>query len=105
MTVYWYTAQGAGGDGDAFAIPLDSLGIDQGGIFYFRSSGNPEFLVKVLNGCPVNGKFWVFYAATTNVGFDLTVIDTVAGVTRVYSNPDVHPADTITDTHAFDTCQ
>ncbi len=61
--------------------------------------------MKILNGCPVNEHWWVFYAATTNVRFDLTVTDTVAGITEVYSNPDVHPATTITDTHAFATCE
>jgi hypothetical protein len=32
------------------------------------------------------------------------VTDTLAGVTKVYTNPDLMPAATITDTSAFDTC-
>jgi hypothetical protein len=32
------------------------------------------------------------------------VEDTVAGVSKAYSNPDQNPADTVTDTRAFATC-
>ncbi len=46
----------------------------------------------------------MFYAATTNVGFELTVRDTATDTIRVYTNPDVHPAETVTDTQAFATC-
>ncbi len=104
VSVYFETAQGGGRMGDAQAVPLDSLGIDKGGLFYFIDSGNPEFLVKVLDGCGVNGHFWVFYAATTNIGFELTVRDTSTNLTRTYTNPDINPALTITDTEAFATC-
>ncbi len=105
VTLHFETVQGGGRMGEARAIPLDTLGLDQGGIFYFVNAGNPEFLVKVLDGCAVNGRYWVFYAATTNIGFELTVTDTLnPGATRTYLNPDVHPAATITDTLAFATC-
>lgn len=104
VKVHWETAQGGGGQGDGFAVPLDSLNIKKGGIFYFRDPENPEFLVKIINGCGLNNRYWVFYAATTNVGFDLTVRDTEANAIKVYTNPDVHPASTITDTQAFATC-
>ncbi len=95
--------------GDAQAIPLDSLGLTAGGLFYFTNLADPQFLVKVLNGCPVNDRWWVFYAATTNVGFDLTVTDTqsplIPGVNpRVYNNPDVNAAPPVQDTQAFATC-
>ena len=104
VTLYFETVQGPGNMGDAQAISLDSVGITKGGILHFGDSGNPEVLVKVLDGCGINNRWWVFYAATTNVGFELTVEDTVANVTRIYTNPDIHPADTITDTQAFATC-
>ena len=104
VTLFFDTVQGPGNSGDAQAIALDSLGITKGGILHFGDPGNPEVLVKVLDGCGINNRWWVFYAATTNVGFQLTVEDTLAGLTKVYTNPDVHPADTITDTQAFATC-
>ncbi|MCP3995461.1 MAG: hypothetical protein GY722_10405 [bacterium] len=104
LSVYYQTAQGGGREGDARAIPLRPLGLVQGGIFAFQDPANPEMLVKVLNGCTINNHYWVFYAATTNVGFELTVTDTQAGESKVYTNPDVQPADAVTDTQAFATC-
>ncbi len=105
VSVYYETVQGGGRMGDAQAIPLDTVGLHRGGIFYFVDSENPEFLVKVLDGCAINDHYWVFYAATTNVGFELTVVDTQTPfAVRTYTNPDVHPALTITDTRAFATC-
>ncbi len=109
VTVYFETSQGAGNMGDAQAIPLDSLGTSAGGLFYFLNPTDPQFLVKIVNGCPVNGHYWVFYAATTNVGFDLMVTDTasplIPGVNpKVYHNPDINAAPPIQDTQAFATC-
>ncbi len=104
VSVYFETVQGGGVMGDAQALPLDSQGIDSGGIFAFSNLANPEFLVKVLNGCAINNHYWVFFAATTNVGFELTVTDTAAGQTQVFINPDLNPADAVTDTRAFATC-
>jgi hypothetical protein len=36
-------------------------------------------LVKVINGCSLNSRFWVFYAATTNVGLTVFVTDEQTG--------------------------
>ncbi len=91
VSVTFETVQGGGRMGDAQAIPLDSLNLVQGGIFYFLNDENPEFLVKVLDGCGVNDHYWVFFAATTNIGFDLTVTDTATSTTRVYTNPGSQP--------------
>ncbi len=104
VSVYFETVQGGGQMGNARAVSLDSLGIGNGGIFVFDNPANPEFLVKILDGCAINNRYWVFYAATTNVGFELTVTDTVANQTQVFINPDLNPADAITDTMAFATC-
>ncbi len=104
VTVFFDTVQAGGIMGDALATPLAPLGITKGGIFAFRDPANPEILVKVLDGCAINDFFWVFFAATTNVGFDITVTDTTTGATKVYTNPDLMAAETITDTNAFTTC-
>ncbi|UCF38505.1 MAG: hypothetical protein JSU96_06605 [Acidobacteriota bacterium] len=77
---------------------------DDSGLFHFVDSSNWELLVKVLDGCDLNDRFWVFAAATTNVEFDLTVTDTIAGQSRTFSNPLGTPAGAITDTSAFATC-
>ncbi len=100
----YQTVQGGGRMGEARAISLEPLGIRKGGIFYFFDAENPEMLVKVLDGCGINGYYWVFYAATTNVGFELTVMDTVAGVGKIYTNPDLNPAAPVLETRAFATC-
>ena len=63
--------------------------------------GNPEMLVKVLDGRPVNGHWWVFYAALTNVGFTLHVTDRMTGETMGYDNP-LGTFASMGDTEAFD---
>ncbi|HVT19149.1 MAG TPA: hypothetical protein VHQ90_23590 [Thermoanaerobaculia bacterium] len=73
-----------------------------GGYFWFFGPNDFELAVKLLDGTPVNGHFWVFYASLTDVEFDLTVTDnfspTRAG--RTYHNPPFHLA-SAADTEAF----
>ncbi len=69
--------------------------------FWFFDRNNWEMLVKVLDGCGVNGNFWVFASAATDVAFTLTVTDTQSGLERSYENPLGNPASAITDTAAF----
>jgi hypothetical protein len=89
-------SSGAGG-----AIPLASLGITHGGAFWFFSPDNPEMLVKVLNACGVNDKFWIFATAGTNVAFTLHVEDTTTLGTKTYTNADNTVAVPVQDTSAF----
>jgi hypothetical protein len=77
---------------------------DTSGEFFFFSPDNLELLVKVLDGCTINDRYWVFFAATTDVEFDLTVTDTLTGESKTYTNPQGNPADAVTDTDAFATC-
>ena len=104
VRLHFDSALGGGVEGDANVRSLSSLGISKGGILSFTDTSNPEVLVKILNGCSITNHFWVFYAATTTLGFELTVVDTKTGASRRYVNPDNHPATTITDTQAFATC-
>ncbi len=62
-------------------------GTDESGSFYFFNPGVLELVVKVLDGRPVNGRFWVFFAALSDVEYDLTVTDHLTGVSRTYHNP------------------
>ncbi len=78
---------------------------DDSAIFYFFNPSNLELLVKVLDGCLFNDRYWVFFAATTDVEFTLTVTDLETGATKTYHNPYQHPADAVTDTDAFAACQ
>ena len=44
-------------------------------------------MVKVLDGRALNGHFWVFYGALSNVEYTVTVIDSTSGATKSYFNP------------------
>ncbi|HEV7517025.1 MAG TPA: hypothetical protein VGR07_12060 [Thermoanaerobaculia bacterium] len=101
VQVAYRTTQGGGRSGAGTAIPLTSLGVDRGGLFWFFSPDNPEMLVKVINSCSLNGKFWVFYSAGTNVGLTTTVTDTLTGQAKTYANPDLTPAAPVQDTSAL----
>jgi hypothetical protein len=74
------------------------------GNFWFFGPDNWELLVKVLDGCPVNGHKWVFSAATTDQHYSLIVTDVKSGQTRRYFNYSGNAAPAITDTSAFATC-
>jgi hypothetical protein len=79
---------------------------DDSGLFYFFHPANWEMLIKVLDACqPALGDhYWVFFAATTDVEFVVTVSDSLTGTTRSYHNPPHHPADAVTDTQALPVC-
>lgn len=95
------TAEGGGLHGPGTDISLASLGVSQGGIFWFFGATNPEMLIKVVNACPIGSQIWVFYAALTNVGFSVTVTDTHTGRSRTYTNPDLTTAAPVQDTAAL----
>ena len=81
---------------DASAVPLTS----DTGYFWFFSANNIELVVKVVDGRPANGKFWVFYGALSNVEYFVTVTDTQTGATKTYSNPSGQQS-SVADTSAF----
>lgn len=97
----WRTLNGPRGK----AAKVQGVASDDSGLFYFFNPDNWEMLIKMVDACddPFN-HFWVFYAATTNVEFTVTVTDTQEDVTRVYTNPLGTPAQPIQDTQAFATC-
>ncbi|HXO21636.1 MAG TPA: S8 family serine peptidase, partial [Thermoanaerobaculia bacterium] len=101
IQVHFNTTQAGGQSGMGQAIPLSSLGVTQGGLFWFFGADNPEMLVKVINACALNNHFWVFYAAGTNVGLTTTVTDTVTGHSKMYMNLDLHAAPPVQDTGAL----
>ncbi len=41
----------------------------------------------MLDGRGVNGRFWVFYGALSDVEYTITVTDTETGESRSYYNP------------------
>ncbi len=80
-------------------------GTPDSGLFWFFTPGNDwEMLIKVLDGCAINGHHWVFASATTTVEYTLRVTDTETGRIREYFNPLGRAAPAITDTSAFAGC-
>jgi hypothetical protein len=82
------TAQAGGLSGDAQAVPLGDKGMPSAGLFWFFGPANPELLVKVLDGCAINGHYWLFVSGGTNVGVDLDATDTLTGRRISVANPD-----------------
>jgi hypothetical protein len=81
----------------ATAVPLTN----DTGYFWFFDPSNIEVVVKVLTGCAVNGKYWVFAGGLTNVGVELKVTDTQTGAVKNYPNPVGTPFQPIQDSSAF----
>ncbi|MCH9649678.1 MAG: hypothetical protein K0U98_15675 [Deltaproteobacteria bacterium] len=90
----WADFSGNTGDGQAVTLTDDT------GYFWFFSDTNVETVLKVLDGRPNNGAFWVFYGSLSNVDFDLTVTDTQTGAVRTYQNRNRQFA-SVGDTGAF----
>ncbi len=76
-------------------------GADDAGMFRFFDGDNWEILIKVLNGCDVNGHWWVYGASTTTLGYLVRVTDTATGDVRKYRNEPGRSAAAITDARAF----
>lgn len=103
VTAKWRTnpAPGSPIDGTGQVV---SCANDGSGLFWFFSATNWEILVKALNGCGLNNRYWVFSAATTNVFYRMEVLDVRAGAQKIFFNYPGPPAPAVTDVNAFATC-
>jgi predicted esterase len=99
VEVAWRDFQGQTGAGQVVPGAADGSGL-----FWFFSPDNWEMLVKVLDGCGLNGHYWVFASATTTVEYDLTVTDTRTGSAARYHNPPGTAPPALTDTGALAVC-
>ncbi|HVT56903.1 MAG TPA: hypothetical protein VHR45_00760 [Thermoanaerobaculia bacterium] len=90
----WQTNQGSG-QGQAVTLTSDT------GYFWFFAEANVEFILKVLDGTPLNQHFWVFAGGLTNVKVVITVTDTQTGAMKTYTNPQDTAFQPIQDTGAF----
>ena len=81
-----YTDPTSGETRAGHAAPLTG----DSGAFWFYAPSNAELLIKVLDGRLVNGYFWVFYGALSDVEYTITVTDTVTGQRRTYHNSPHH---------------
>jgi hypothetical protein len=94
VTVDWRTTDGRSGRGQASPLTSDT------GTFWFFNSANVELVVKVLDARGVNGHYWVFYGALSDVDYTITVTDTETEEVRTYHNPQGQMA-SVGDTAAF----
>jgi hypothetical protein len=97
----WTTKAGAQGTGKPMALTRDS------GYLWFFEDSNIEVTAKVVDGCGLNERFWVFMAGMTDVGVDLTVTDfetDIPRTTKIYVNEQGKAFLPIQDTNAFATC-
>lgn len=85
------TANGVGN-----AIPLTG----DTGSFWFFTPGNLELMIKVVDGRAVNGKFWFFAGALSDVAYTITVTDLTTGTVKTYVATQGHQA-ALNDTSAF----
>jgi hypothetical protein len=81
VRVVWRLPNGGVGNGGTI---VES---PQTGFFWFFDPANVELAVKILDGTSINGFFWTFYGALTNVEYWLFVTDTSTFETRTYHNP------------------
>ncbi|MGK2855887.1 MAG: hypothetical protein ACSLFQ_01640 [Thermoanaerobaculia bacterium] len=106
VRVDWRTSNGQTGQGNAVRVRnASNQFVNDSGYFWFFDQNNVEAVVKVLNGCGVNNRYWVFAGGLTNVQATITVTDTVAGFEeKTYVNPQGTAFAPIQDTNAFATC-
>jgi hypothetical protein len=76
----------------------------EAGYLWFFTSDNLELTVKVIDGCALNGAYWVFASGLTDLGVQLTAVDTKTGARKTYLNSLGHPFPNVQDTAAFTTC-
>ncbi|HEX6864857.1 MAG TPA: hypothetical protein VF414_18645, partial [Thermoanaerobaculia bacterium] len=97
VAMVWRTAT----DED-FGLPVQ-LTTDSG-YFWFFNPANIEVVIKVLNGCGLNSRYWVFAAGLTNVNVEIAVLDRLRDVIVAYENPLNNPFPPLQDTDALPTC-
>ncbi|MCB1008764.1 MAG: hypothetical protein KDB94_07700 [Acidobacteria bacterium] len=86
--------------GEARALPYSN----ESGLLWFFAPENVELLVKVLDGCAINGAYWVYAAGLTDAFVEIEVLDTWTGELWTRSNPRGTPFPPIHDVDAFGGC-
>ncbi|HYH44823.1 MAG TPA: serine protease [Thermoanaerobaculia bacterium] len=87
------------------ATPARAVGLTpDSGYLTFSDPDNVEMVVKLVNACGLNSRYWVFAAGLTNVRVVTTVTDTSTGTVKTYTNPQGTAFAPLQDTNAFATC-
>ncbi|MCG8456574.1 MAG: hypothetical protein MI919_09865, partial [Holophagales bacterium] len=74
-------------EGNADSARVAPAGSADTALLWFFEPSNWELMVKVLDGCEINGHFWVYAAASTDVEYQLSVTDLETGQLFTYQNP------------------
>lgn len=72
--------------------------------FYESDPSNWEVLVKMVDGCRTNGRFWVLVSASTGFGWRLEVVDQETTLGRAWFHPLDGRASGVADFEAFRGC-
>lgn len=70
------------------------------GHFWFFHENDIDLTLKIVDGRSMNGHFWVFCGAVSNVAYTLKITDRVTGNTKTYLNP-ANRFGSIGDSRAF----
>lgn len=83
VTVKFEYRHDAGVTEQARAVP----DTDSTGSFWFFDANNLELSVEMIDGREANGHFWISAGGLSNLGYEMTVLDTHTGEERLYVNP------------------
>jgi len=63
-------------EGETVVEEVKDYGLEsnQSAILYFFDRDNAEVLIKVLDGCKINGHRWVFVAPVTTLAYNLSIV-------------------------------
>ena len=75
------------GTADGVPITMSTVSSDDTGAFRFRDPRDTEVLVKMADGCALNGHFWFFSASLTDLAYTIRVVQTTGGAEQTYTNP------------------
>jgi len=98
VDIEWQTTDGHTGKGHAVPLTSDS------GYFWFFADSNVEIIIKILNACEFNNRYWVFAGGLTNVKTRIVVTDMLNEISNEYNTPLGKPFQPILDSSAFATC-
>ena len=90
-----YADETRGLAGEGSVVPLS----DETALVWFFDPANVELAVKVLDGRGVNGHFWVYAGALTDLDFAVQVTDRETGVVRTFESEE--PLCALADIEAF----
>lgn len=90
-------------NGETVVEEVKDYGLDseQSAILYFFERSNAEVLIKLLDGCAINGHRWAFVAPVTTLAFNLSIVPPGGGKAWTHENRLDQTAAAKSDIEAF----